>query len=71
MINGGIVPLIKGVRTMRQGSTFKPLARAVTVMAVVMILVSGVTFAALQSQQAVLTGYNCRATADLKISTDG
>jgi hypothetical protein len=57
---------------MRQGSTFKPLARAVTVMAVVMVLVSGVTFAALQSQQAVLTGNTITsATADLKISTDG
>lgn len=55
-----------------RGSNFKPLARALAVMGMVMIIVSGVTFAALQSQQAVLSGNTITsATADLKISTDG
>lgn len=56
---------------MRQSNS-RALARAVAVMGMVMILVSGVTFAALQSQQAVLSGNTITsATADLKISTDG
>ena len=57
---------------MNRRSNIKPLLRAVTVMAAVMVLVSGVTFAALQSQQVVLSGNTITsATADLKISTDG
>ncbi len=57
---------------MRRQSNVKPLLRAFTVMVVVVALVSGVTFAALQSQQAVLAGNTIEsATADLKISTDG
>lgn len=57
---------------MRQQSNFKALARAVAVMGAVMAIVSGATFAALQSQQAVLSGNTISsATADLKISTDG
>jgi hypothetical protein len=56
---------------MRRGN-FKPLVRAMTVMGMVMVVVSGVTFAALQSQQAVLAGNTIEtASADLRISTDG
>lgn len=56
---------------MRKKSDFKPLFRAITVMGIVMVLVSGVTFAALQSQQSVLSGNTIEsATADLKISLD-
>ena len=56
---------------MKYRSNTKPLMRAVVVMALVMMLVSGVTYAALQSQQAVLSGNTISsATADLKISTD-
>lgn len=57
---------------MRRQSNFKPLMRALAVMGLVMILVSGVTYAALQSQQAVLAGNTIQtATADLKISLNG
>lgn len=50
----------------------QPYLRAVMVISAVTILVTGVTFAALQSQQAVLAGNSIQtATADLKISTDG
>jgi hypothetical protein len=53
-------------------SNGRALMRAVGVMAVVMMIVSGVTFAALQSQQAVLSGNTITsATADLKISLNG
>jgi hypothetical protein len=46
--------------------------RAVAVMAAVVVIVSGVTFAALQSQQAKLTGNTIQtATANLEISPDG
>jgi hypothetical protein len=56
---------------MKYKSNTKPLMRAIAVMALVMMVVSGVTYAALQSQQAVLTGNTIEsATADLKISTD-
>lgn len=49
-----------------------PLVRAVVVVSVVMAIVSGVTFAALTSQQAVLTGNTMEtASADLRISKDG
>jgi hypothetical protein len=57
---------------MKSQSNTKALMRAVAVMGIVMMIVSGVTFAALQSQQAVLSGNTIEsATADLKISTDG
>jgi len=57
---------------MRKHKNFQPLLRAVTVMAVVGAIVSGVTFAALTSQQAVLAGNTIEtATADLRVSQDG
>jgi len=57
---------------MHRESSFKPLARAVLVMGAVMAIVSGATFAALQSQQSVLAGNTIStATADLKISSNG
>jgi hypothetical protein len=47
-----------------------PLLRAAAVLGLVGALVTGVTFAALQSQQATLTGNNIQsATADLRIGT--
>lgn len=47
-----------------------PLLRAITVVSSVGILVTGVTFASLQSQQAILTGNSIQsATADLRIGT--
>ncbi len=53
-------------------SNSRALMRAVGVMGIVMILVSGVTFAALQSQQAVLSGNTITsASADLKVSLNG
>ncbi|HSH18470.1 MAG TPA: hypothetical protein VK978_03730 [Candidatus Saccharimonadales bacterium] len=53
-------------------SNFQPLFRAITVIASVAGLVTGVTYAALQSQQAVLTGNSIQsATADLRISGSG
>src|SRR5665213_1344075 len=49
----------------------KALARTVGVVASVIIIVGGVTFAALQSQQDTLTGNTIEtATADLRIGTD-
>lgn len=49
-----------------------PLARAFGVIAAIVVIVSGVTFAALQSQQAKLTGNTIQtATANLQISSDG
>lgn len=46
--------------------------RVVSVIAAVLILVSGVTFAALQSQQDTLAGNTVEtATANLQLSTDG
>jgi hypothetical protein len=46
--------------------------RAVGVVAVLLVIVSGVTFAALQSQQDTLTGNTIQtATANLQLSTDG
>lgn len=48
----------------------QPLARAVVVVAAVTVLATGVTYAALQSQSATLTGNSIStATADLKIGT--
>ncbi|HEX8182069.1 MAG TPA: hypothetical protein VF575_00530 [Candidatus Saccharimonadales bacterium] len=49
---------------------FQPLARAVMVVSAVAVLATGVTYAALQSQAANLTGNSIStATADLRIST--
>lgn len=51
-------------------SKYGPLLRAVGVLSVVGILVTGVTFATLQSQQATLTGNSISsASADLRIGT--
>jgi len=48
----------------------QPLARAIIVVAAVAVLATGVTFAALQSQSATLTGNSIStATADLRIGT--
>jgi len=50
----------------------KAFSRLIGVVAAVMIVVSGVTFAALQSQQNTLTGNTIEtATANLQISKDG
>lgn len=47
-----------------------PVVRAIGVFSAVAVVVSGVTYAALQSQQAVLTGNTIQsATADLRIGT--
>lgn len=58
---------------MRQFSrirSIQPLFRAISVIASVAILVTGVTYAALQSQQATLTGNSISTgTADLRIGT--
>ncbi len=52
--------------------TMRPLVQSIGVIAVVVLLVSGVTFAALQSQQAVLKGNSIQtAMADLRLSKDG
>lgn len=57
---------------MKRYRNIKPLLRAITVMAIVGVIVTGVTFAALQSQQAVLTGNTIEtASADLRVSADG
>ncbi len=57
---------------MQQIKNVKALARAVIVVAAVVIFVSSVTFAALQSQQSKLAGNSIQtATADLRLSTDG
>lgn len=57
---------------MRRQSSFQPIIRAIVVMGAVLAIVSGVTYAALQSQQSVLTGNTIEsATADLKISLNG
>jgi hypothetical protein len=57
---------------MKRARNIKPLTRAVGIVAAVMIIVGGVTFAALQSQQNVLAGNTIQtATANLQLSTDG
>lgn len=57
-------------RYSRTTATFQPLLRAVAVIASVTVIATGVTFAALQSQSAVLTGNSIStATADLRIGT--
>lgn len=53
-------------------TNLRAFGRAVVVIIVVIAAVSGVTFAALQSQQAKLTGNTIEtATANLQLSTDG
>ena len=50
----------------------QPLARAIVVVSAIAVLATGVTFAALQSQSATLTGNSIStATADLRISLTG
>jgi hypothetical protein len=62
----------KEVLIMKRSKNFKALARALGVVSAVVVVVSGVTFAALQSQQNVLAGNTIEtATANLQISTDG
>lgn len=57
---------------MRLSTRSKTLARVVGVVAATMVVVSGVTFAALQSQQDTLTGNTIEtATANLQLSKDG
>jgi hypothetical protein len=57
---------------MRRVKDIKVLARALGIMTAVIIIVSGVTFAALQSQQAVLKGNTIKtAMASLKVSSNG
>ncbi len=49
---------------------FQPIARAIIVVSAVAVLATGVTYAALQSQTATLTGNSIStATADLRIGT--
>jgi hypothetical protein len=57
---------------MRRFKKKLPILRAAGVVTAVVIIVSGVTFAALQSQQDTLTGNTIEtATANLQLSTDG
>ena len=57
---------------MKRSTRQVALLRAIGVVAAVAIIVSGVTFAALQSQQDTLTGNTIEtATANLQLSTDG
>ena len=57
---------------MKQFKNFKALTRAMGVAAAAVVVVSGVTFAALQSQQVKLTGNVIQtATANLLVSPDG
>lgn len=57
---------------MRRFTNTKALARTVAVVGAVMVLVGGVTFAALQSERSVLKGNTIStATAGLQLSSDG
>ncbi len=57
---------------MKRFTTTKALARAIGIVGAVIIVVSGVTFAALQSQQAVLKGNTIQtAVANLQVSSNG
>jgi hypothetical protein len=57
---------------MKPSKNFKVLARALVVVSAAVIVVSGVTFAALQSQQDTLAGNTIEtATANLQLSVDG
>lgn len=57
---------------MQRSSTIKPIARALSIIMAVVIIATGATYAALQSQDNLLTGNTIQtATANLKISRDG
>jgi hypothetical protein len=57
---------------MKQFKNFKQWARTAGIAAAVVIIIGGVAFAALQSQQDTLTGNTIEtATADLRLGTDG
>src|SRR4051794_22881330 len=57
---------------MKKQSNRTAIFRAIGVIAALIVIVSGVTFAALQSQQDTLTGNTIQtATANLQLSTDG
>ena len=57
---------------MKRSTNIKVLSRSVMIMASVIVMASGVTYAALQSQQIKLTGNTIEtATANLVVSTDG
>ncbi|MEK7059947.1 MAG: hypothetical protein AAB971_04300 [Patescibacteria group bacterium] len=57
---------------MRKSQKTNHIIRSFGVIAAVLMIVSGVTFAALQTQQNVLTGNTIQtATANLQLSTDG
>lgn len=57
---------------MKKSSDSKVMIRALGVISAVVVIVSGVTFAALQSQQNTLAGNTIQtATANLQLSTDG
>jgi hypothetical protein len=59
-----------GIKGLSKFTSFQPLARAVMVVSAVAVLATGVTYAALQSQTATLTGNSIStATADLRIGT--
>ena len=61
---------IKSFRRQGTLAAFQPLARALIVVSAVAVLATGVTYAALQSKQAALTGNTIStATADLRIGT--
>jgi len=60
----------RNVKRLSQYRSIQPLMRAVTVITAVAVLTTGVTFAALQSQQVALTGNTLQtATAGLQIGT--
>ncbi len=69
------MPITKGgdyrrMKRFKRSSNFQPIARAMVVVSAVVVLATGVTFAALQSQRAILTGNSIQtASADLKIGT--
>jgi hypothetical protein len=57
---------------MNKAGNIKPIGRALGVALAVLVIISGVTFAMLQSQQVKITGSTIQTkTADLAISTDG
>ena len=60
------------MKRVSQFRSLQPLFRAVAVISSIAVLATGVTYAALQSQQATLTGNSIQsATADLRISSTG
>ena len=62
----------KEVSNVKRSNNFKALARALGIVSAAVILVGGVTFAALQSQRNTLAGNTIEtATANLLLGTDG